>query len=147
MKRILSVCLTCALLLGMLPLPALALEPDSEGLCPHHTEHSYEVCGYMEAVEGQPCGHVHDGDCGFVEAVPEVPCNMDCAETDGDGQIVHAEGCAYAPEVEDVPCQHEHDGECGYVEAVEGHLPLGVRHGRHQHHQYHYTAPDCRFWR
>ena len=61
MKRILSVCLTCALLLGMLPLPALALEPDSEGLCPHHTEHSYEVCGYMEAVEGQPCGHVHDG--------------------------------------------------------------------------------------
>ena len=150
MKRILSVCLTCALLLGMLPLPALALEPDSEGLCPHHTEHSYEVCGYMEAVEGQPCGHVHDGDCGFAEAVAEIPCDMGCAEAGEDGQTVHAgdcaytpaaeeipcdmgcaeagedgqtvhdEGCAYTPAAEGAPCLHEHDGECGYVPAGPG---------------------------
>ena len=120
MKRILSVCLTCALLLGMLPLPALALEPDSEGLCPHHTEHSYEVCGYMEAVEGQPCGHVHDGDCGFAEAVAEIPCDMGCAEAGEDGQTVHDEGCAYTPAAEGAPCLHEHDGECGYVPADPG---------------------------
>ena len=124
MKRVLAIFLTCVFLLGLLPTSALAAEPDTEGLCPHHQEHSYEVCGYIEAVEGQPCGHVHDGDCGYVEAAEEVPCDMGCADTDGDGQIVHAEGCAYAPAVEGTPCQHEHDGECGYVEAIEGH-PCG----------------------
>ena len=130
MKRILSVCLTCALLLGMLPLPALALEPDSEGLCPHHTEHSYEVCGYMEAVEGQPCGHVHDGDCGFAEAVAEIPCDMGCAEAGEDGQTVHAGDCAYTPAAEEIPCdmgcaeagedgQTVHAGGCAYTPAAE----------------------------
>lgn len=112
--------------------PALAAEaePYTGGLCPHHQEHSFEDCGYIEAVEGQPCDHVHDGDCGFVEAVPEVLCDMDCAEPGEDGQIIHAEGCAYAPEVEGAPCQHEHGCECGYVEAVEG-QPCG------------YVCPTC----
>ena len=120
-RRLFSLLLTGAMLLSMCP-PAAAAGPDgmTGGLCPHHQEHSYEVCGYVETVEGQPCGHVHDGDCGYVEAVPEVPCNMGCAETGEDGQIIHAEGCAYTPTVEGVPCQHEHDGECGYVEAIEG---------------------------
>ena len=27
------------------------------------------------------------------------------------------------------------------------HLPLGVRHGGDQHHQYYHAAPDCRLWR
>ena len=121
-KRLLACLLTAAMLVSLFPLPALAAEaePYTEGLCHHHQEHSYEVCGYVEAVEGQPCGHVHDGACGFVEAVPEVPCDMDCAEIDVDSQIVHAEDCAYAPEVEAAPCQHEHYELCGYMEAVEG---------------------------
>ena len=120
-RRLFSLLLTGAMLLSMCP-PAAAAGPDgmTGGLCPHHQEHSFEDCGHVEAVEGQPCGHVHDGDCGYVEAVPEVPCNMGCAETGEDGQIIHAEGCAYTPTVEVVPCQHEHDGECGYVEAIEG---------------------------
>ena len=117
-QRVLSLLLTGAMLLSMCP-PGLALEPDSGGLCPHHTEHT-ESCGYREAVEGQPCGHIHDGDCGFVEAQEEIPCDMDCAETGEDGQIIHAEGCAYTPAVEGAPCQHEHDGECGYVPADPG---------------------------
>ena len=74
----------------------------------------------MEAIVGQPCGHIHGGDCGYVEAAEEIPCDMDCNGTGEDGQIIHGEGCGYVPEVEGVPCQHEHDGECGYVEAVEG---------------------------
>ncbi|MEY8233338.1 S-layer homology domain-containing protein [Oscillospiraceae bacterium 50-16] len=121
-KRLLACLMTAVMLVSLFPLPALAAEaePYTGGLCHHHQEHSYEVCGYVEAVEGQPCGHVHDGDCGYVEAVPEVPCDMDCAETDGDGQIVHNQGCADTPAVEGAPCQHEHDGLCGYVEAVEG---------------------------
>lgn len=118
-KRLLACLLTAAMLVSLFPLPALAAEEYSGGLCPHHTEHTGD-CGYVEAVEGQPCGHVHDGACGYVEAAEEVPCDMDCAETDGDGQIVHAEGCAYTPAVEGAPCQHEHDDECGYVPATEG---------------------------
>ena len=78
MKRVLAVFLTCVFVLGLLPLPAFALETDSGGFCPHHTEHSYEVCGYMEAVESQPCGHVHDGECGYVPVGPGQPCGYDC---------------------------------------------------------------------
>ena len=122
MKRALSIFLTGVFLLGLLPTAALAAEPDSGGLCPHHQEHSFEDCGFIEAVEGQPCGHIHDVDCGYVEAAEEIPCNMDCAEPNEGGQIVHGEGCAYAPEVEGVPCQHEHDDECGYVPADLGQL-------------------------
>lgn len=119
-KRLLAGFLTAAMLVSLFPLSALAAEADAGGLCPHHTEHSFEDCGYIEAVEGQSCGHVHDGDCGYVEAVPEVPCNMGCAETNGDGQIIHSGDCAYTPAEVGAPCQHEHDGLCGYVEAVEG---------------------------
>ena len=120
MKRVLAVFLTCVFVLGLLPLPTFALETDSGGLCPHHTEHSYEVCGYIESVEGQPCGHVHNGDCGFAEAAEEIPCDMGCAEAGEDGQTVHDEGCAYTPAAEGAPCLHEHDGECGYVPADPG---------------------------
>jgi hypothetical protein len=120
MKRVFAIFLTCVFLLGLLPTAALAAEPDTGGLCPHHQEHSYELCGYMEAMEGQPCGHIHGGDCGYVEAAEEIPCDMDCNETGEDSQIIHSEGCAYAPEVEGVPCQHEHDDECGYIPADPG---------------------------
>ena len=55
-KRLLACLLTAAMLVSLFPLPALAAEAgsDSEGLWPHHTEHSYEVCGCIEAVEGTP---------------------------------------------------------------------------------------------
>ena len=104
MKRVFAIFLTCVFLLGLLPTSALAAEPDTGGLCPHHQEHSYEVCGYIEAVEGHPCAHVHDGSCGYVEAVSEVPCDMGCSEIGGDGQIIHAGDCAYSPAVAGQPC-------------------------------------------
>ena len=64
MKRALSIFLTGVFLLGLLPASALAAEANTGGLCPHHQEHSFEDCGFIEAVEGHPCGHVHDGGCG-----------------------------------------------------------------------------------
>ena len=86
-RRLFSLLLTGAMLLSMCS-PGLALEQDSGGLCLHHPEHSF-------------------GDCGYVEAVEEVSCDMDCAETGEDGQIVHVEGCAYTSAVA---------GQlCGYV--------------------------------
>lgn len=59
-KRLLACLLTAAMLVSLFPLPALATEAEAYtgGLCPHHQKHSYEVCGYVEAVEGQPCGFV-----------------------------------------------------------------------------------------
>ena len=108
------------------------------GLCEHHPEHTPE-CGYTEAVEGQPCAHVHDESCGYSEpteeipcthshdescgyqaAVAEIPCDKGCTNTDENGNIIHQEGCAYQPAVEEQPCTHEHDETCGYQTAVEG---------------------------
>ena len=70
-KRLLACLLTAAMLVSLFPLPALAAEAgsDSEGLCPHHTEHSYEVCGCIEAVEGTPCGYVCEI-CGVENSTP-----------------------------------------------------------------------------
>ena len=84
----------------------------------------------MEAIVGQPCGHIHDGTCGYVEAAEEISCDMDCNETSEDCQIIHGEDCGYVLEVEGVPCQHEHDGECGYIPADPG-QPCG------------YVCPTC----
>lgn len=111
----------CVILcLGMLPVPAFAAEWQST--CPHDLRQHDESCNYVEAVGGVPCGHTeHDENCGFVEAVAEIPCDKGCAETDGDGNIIHAADCAYTPAVESAPCKHEqgtHDESCGYVEAV-----------------------------
>ena len=58
MKRRLFSLLLCGAMLLSMCLPGLALEADTGGLCPHHQEHSFEDCCYMEAVEGQPCGYV-----------------------------------------------------------------------------------------
>ena len=60
MKRRLFSLLLCGVMLFSMCTPAAALEQTGStgGLCPHHQEHSYEVCGYIEAMEGQPCGYV-----------------------------------------------------------------------------------------
>ena len=108
------------------------------GLCEHHPEHT-EDCGYVEAVEGQPCNHVHDENCGYQEpteeipcahvhddscgyqaAVEEIPCDKGCTDTDENGNIIHQEGCAYRPAVAEQPCTHTHDNACGYQAATEG---------------------------
>lgn len=112
--------------------------PADSNLCDHHTVHT-EDCGYREGREGNPCNHVHDETCGYVapteaiscahvhdetcgyaDASAEVPCDQNCADNDGDGQIDHQEGCAYQPEKGGSDCTHVHDGACGYAEASAG---------------------------
>ena len=110
--RFLSLLMVVLLVCG---LPSIALAGDAG------TEHIHDSsCGYVEAVEGQPCRHVHDELCGYSESAEEIACNMECADTDGDGAADHAEECAYTPAAEGTPCGHVHDEMCGFVEAVEG---------------------------
>ena len=96
-KRVLSVVLALSLCIPMLtPIGTLATAAeDSVNDCTHHLEHDFE-CGYIEAVEGQPCAHIHSDACGFLKGAEEIA------------------------EENDV-CTHQHDADCGYVEAIVGH--------------------------
>jgi len=108
-----------ALILCMASAPAAAVDGaarPTEGLCIHHSAHD-AACGYQEGTPAQPCTHVHDAACGYREPIGEVPCDMGCADTNGDGQIDHVEGCAYRPAQEAQPCNHVHDAACGYQAA------------------------------
>lgn len=66
--------------------------PEKDGLCEHHPEHT-ESCGYQQAREEKPCGHVHDENCGYQENNPEAVCNH-----------IHDENCGYAEAVAESPC-------------------------------------------
>lgn len=126
MRRLLSLALSVAMVLSVLPMPSIAAEGD--GLCEHHREHT-AGCGYVAAVEGHDCGHV---------------CGEECYTVTTDCQHVHDESCysdgvlpAEGEEKEPDKCTHAcseesgcvtkvnacvhtaHDG-CGYVEAVAG---------------------------
>lgn len=121
-------------------------EPEiiTAGICEHHPEHD-DKCGYIEAVEGQPCSHLHDENCGYIESVE----GDDCAHAHDENCYalecihLHTEECysevaplhgGEEPVEEDsyscahihgddcyvLICSHEHDDECGYTEAVEG---------------------------
>lgn len=108
-----------ALILCLASVPAAAVDGaarPTEGLCIHHSAHD-AACGYQEGTPAQPCTHVHDAACGYREPIGEVPCDMGCADTNGDGQIDHAEGCPYRPAQEAQPCNHVHDAACGYQAA------------------------------
>ncbi len=120
-KRWLAVILClCMIFPSAVTLVSAAEEPAyTGGPCEHHTEHTAE-CGYVEAMEGQLCTHVHDGNCGYQEPTEEIPCDKGCTDDDGDGNIDHQEGCAYQLAMAEQPCTHVHNEDCGYVEAVEG---------------------------
>ncbi|WP_294552393.1 SpaA isopeptide-forming pilin-related protein [uncultured Pseudoflavonifractor sp.] len=110
-QRAVAILMALSLCFGTMGTAAMAAEGTHE--------HS-DACGYVAAVEGQPCTHEHDETCGYVEAKEEVPCDMKCTDTDGDGVVDHVEDCAYQPAEEGQPCTHVHNDACGYVEAVEG---------------------------
>ncbi len=62
--RGLSLLLRAVLLAGQLgtTIYAEGTASDTEDLCEHHPEHTAE-CGYVEAVEGHRCEHVHTDGC------------------------------------------------------------------------------------
>ena len=111
--------LLCAVLLAGQPGTTIYAEgtaSDTEGLCEHHPEHTTE-CGYVEAVEGHRCEHVHTDGC----YTDELICGYDDEDmelaTDSDAAHEHTPKCYK------LDCPHErgeHDEDCGYVEAVKG---------------------------
>ena len=99
-NRVLAWVLSLALALTLLPVNALAegeteLEHSKE--CGYQCDHvcDEEVCGYVEAVEGSDCTHVHDEDCGYEEGV-----EGSCTHT-------HDGTCGYVAAVEGVSCNHD----------------------------------------
>ena len=97
MKKVFSILLCLCMVLQYVPTTAFAVDAAEGGLCEHHAEHTAE-CGYAEAVEGQPCAHVHDELCGYIEAVAEVKCA--CEATDENGALVQRQVEMQAP------CKH-----------------------------------------
>lgn len=80
-KSVLSFILCLSMLMPRVSLTILGEEGSQE----YHTEHTAD-CGYVEAVEGQPCtqGHSaeeqHDDTCGYVAAVAGSPCRYESGE-------------------------------------------------------------------
>lgn len=98
-KRLLSGALTAVMLAGLLPAAAALATENSEGLCPHHQEHT-ETCGYLAPLEGVPCGHIHEAGCysgGVLPAEGEEAAADACAHT-------HDETCGYSPATAGTPC-------------------------------------------
>ncbi len=93
-KRILCLLLTFALTLGTMPAMAFA-----------------------EETQESKCSHIHDENCGYQEEQAEIPCDQNCADTDGDNIADHTAQCSYAPAVEAHPCGHVHDETCGGLPA------------------------------
>lgn len=126
MRRLLSLALSMAMVLTLLPMPSIAAEGD--GLCEHHPEHT--GCGYVAAVEGHDCGHVCGEECYTVttdcQHVHDESCYSD-GVLPAEGEEKAADACAHTACTEESgcvtkahTCTHKHDGSCGYVEAVAG---------------------------
>lgn len=91
------------MVITMLPVTAIAEEIDKIG-CTHHPVHTDE-CGYAEAAEEIPCGHLcgesckegcvheHDEECGYVPAVPGSECNFHCEKCEAN--VVYSEEAFY----------------------------------------------------
>ena len=127
MRRLLSLALSMAMVLSVLPMPSIAAEGD--GLCEHHREHT-AGCGYVAAVEGHDCGHVCGEECYTVttdcQHVHDESCYSD-GVLPAEGEEKAADACAHTACTEESgcvtkahTCTHKHDGSCGYVEAVAG---------------------------
>ena len=94
-KRWLSVLLCLCIILPCLNGFTLAAQADGrQGLCEHHPAHTAD-CGYVEAVEGRPCVHVHSEVCGYAEGTQGSPCTHE-----------HTEECFVTE------CLHVHDSAC-----------------------------------
>ena len=135
-RRFLSALLSLVLILGTIPITAMAERTESEGtgLCEHHPQHTAE-CGYTEGSEGTPCGHEHTGDCytlvtscvhehtdecypaESVSAGTATPSQPEEAEPTECTHVCSEEsGCI----TEILDCKHEHDEACGHIPATQG---------------------------
>ena len=75
-SRWLSVLLCVCIILPDLNGFTLAAQIDGQdGLCEHHPAHSAD-CGFVEAVEGRPCAHVHSEEYGCTEGPLPASCGL-----------------------------------------------------------------------
>ena len=120
-RRLVASALAVCMVFTLMPMNAFAAQTGEEqtgGLCEHHPVHT-EDCGYVEAVKGHACKHVHTADCYTDELTCEYIVDEDEDQTasDSDAGHVHTQECY------ELDCPHargEHDGDCGYMEAVPG---------------------------
>lgn len=137
-KRSLCLLLASAMLAGYLPGALSVSAAQEDGLCQiHHAAHDESVCGYAEAVEGVPCGHMHEQTCYVLVQCChscteecEDPCAHECTVDSGcvkmelDCRHDHDDACGYTEGTAEVPCGHVHSEDCGYAAAVEA-VPCG----------------------
>ncbi len=120
--------LAFSLILSLVPFPALA-EEKSQGICPHHTEHTAE-CGYAPEVAEIPCNHVCSKESGCITEVTH--CIHEHGEecySDGilpaEGEEKTADTCSHICSkdngciTEICNCIHTHDENCGYQPGQE----------------------------
>lgn len=108
MKRVVSIVLAVAMLVGMLPTTVWAAgDTLSNGCCEHHQTHD-NSCGYKAAIEGSNCTHQHTADCYEKEACIHThgeECSMTCSHvcSTDTGCITMQRECTHLA----------HDTECG----------------------------------
>lgn len=108
MKRVVSVVLAVAMLVGMIPTTAWAAgDALSAGCCEHHQTHD-NSCGYKAAIEGSNCTHQHTADCYEKEACIHThgeKCSVTCSHvcSTDTGCITMQRECTHLA----------HDTECG----------------------------------
>lgn len=143
-RRFLSVLLSLVLILGTIPITAMAEQTESEGtgLCEHHPQHTDE-CGYTVGSEGTPCSHEHTGDCYTLvtscvhehtdECYPAESVSGNTA-TPSETEEQEPTECTHVCSEESgcitevLDCKHEHkvngglgrDEACGYTPATQG---------------------------
>ncbi len=115
--RILSGLMVVCLVVNCVYVPALASGSgtQTEAVCENHTCHDAS-CGYVEAVEAQPCQHVHGDECYITNTVCVHVHDDSCYETESVLVCGLEEGSTEAVETEEgteaVAEGHVHTEEC-----------------------------------
>lgn len=139
-KRIIAMILAFAMLnttVDWRMLPAVYAQ-EEEAVCENHPVHDGE-CGYVEAVEGAECNHVHDETCyeTVTSCVHEhteecTQAVLHCEQADvpehehDENCYIDIDCCTHVCSEETgcitktLLCKHVHDAACGYKEAVVG---------------------------
>ena len=99
-RRVLSFILTLALCLNLCPVWAWATDAGTDGLCPHHPEHT-AACGYVSPTVGQECTHTHDENCEQAETGCIHEHDDTCGYVAGDSGAPCAFVCRICP-IEDL---------------------------------------------
>lgn len=132
LKKSFSLMLVVALLLSICivgNVPTYAedtdLSADNTGICVHHPKHTAK-CGYVAAVEGTPCTHVHDETCGYAEAVEEIPCDKNCAEINNSTENVRDSTEQSATETQTAEASTETTGNAETMNEVPSEESIAV---------------------